>query len=199
MRIESKKDYKKFVLQDKLVNEFNNRSLTEKIKQFFFQNNIEKFLKLLRKYEYLYNTRNHYKIVKYYKLYWVIRKFKRVSLKLGFTIPINTFGAGLSIPHYGTIIVNKNTEVGCNCRINACVNIGASAGNKDAPKLGDNVYIGPGAILFGKIEIADNITIGANSTVNKSCLEEGAVIAGTPAKIIKNNFPNWLANNRIYL
>lgn len=44
-------------------------------------------------------------------------------------------------------------------------------GSKKAPKIGDNVYIGPGAVLFGDIEIADNCWIGANAVVNKSFLE----------------------------
>ena len=34
--------------------------------------------------------------------------------------------------------------------------------------IGDNVYIGPGAVLYGPIAIADNIAIGANSVVNTS-------------------------------
>ncbi len=47
-----------------------------------------------------------------------------------------------------------------------------------------NVYIGPGAKIFGKIIIADGVAIGANSVVNKSILEENVSVAGIPAKII---------------
>lgn len=39
--------------------------------------------------------------------------------------------------------------------------------------------------MQGNIEIADNIIIGANATVTKSFLEEGIIIAGTPAKKIR--------------
>ena len=53
-----------------------------------------------------------------------------------------------------------------------------------SPILGDNVYIGPGAKLFGKITIADNISIGANAVVTKSFEQENISIAGVPAKII---------------
>jgi serine O-acetyltransferase len=53
-----------------------------------------------------------------------------------------------------------------------------------APKIGDHVYIGPGAKVFGDIEIADDVQIGANAVVNKSCMENGAVLVGVPAKII---------------
>ena len=107
---------------------------------------------------------------------------------LGFTIPLNVFGPGLSIAHSGTIVINESCRIGKNCRIHTCVNIGTKAGFSDqSPKIGDNVYIGPGAKIFGLIEIADNIAIGANSVVNKSFFEPGISIAGVPAKKISEN------------
>lgn len=77
------------------------------------------------------------------------------------------------------------------------MNIGASAGSKEAPHLGDNIYIGPGAILFGQITLADNITIGANATFNKSCEEQNVVLAGSPATVVKRNMDNWLTFNQV--
>ena len=65
------------------------------------------------------------------------------------------------------------------------MNIGASGGIPKAPILGDNVYIGPGAKIFGDITLGSNIAIAANSTVNKSILEDNILIAGSPAKKIK--------------
>lgn len=107
-----------------------------------------------------------------------------MSVSLGFSIPLNVFGPGLSIAHRGTIIVNKNAHIGENCRIHACTNIGSNRESNLAPKIGDNVYIGPGVKIFGDISIADNIAIGANSVVNKSFYEKGISIAGAPAKKI---------------
>lgn len=112
---------------------------------------------------------------------------EKLSVKLGFTIPPNVFGPGLNIPHYGPIVINSNAKIGANCRIHNCVNIGTKAGFSDlAPKIGNNVYIGPGAKIFGDIEIADGIAIGANSVVNKSFIEKGIGIAGVPAKKIND-------------
>ena len=117
----------------------------------------------------------------------VIWKLNKLSIKLGFTIPLNVFGPGLSIAHRGTIVVNGNANIGANCRIHTCVNIGTQAGYEGrAPKIGNNVYIGPGAKIFGPIEIADSIAIGANSVVNKSFKEPGITIAGIPAKRISD-------------
>jgi serine O-acetyltransferase len=109
-----------------------------------------------------------------------------MSIHLGFTIPLNVFGPGLCIAHRGTIVINKDTRIGENCRIHACTNIGTSRGGISAPQIGNNVYIGPGAKIFGDITVADNIAIGANSVVNKSFYEKGISIAGVPAKKINN-------------
>ena len=69
---------------------------------------------------------------------------------------------------------------GNNCIGNNGINL-----NK-CPKIGNNVDIGYGATIIGDIEIADNIIIGANSLVNKSFLESNIIIAGIPARKIKN-------------
>lgn len=102
------------------------------------------------------------------------------------------FGPGLSLPHKGNIIVNSQTKIGENCRIHVGVNIGAH--HDKAPRIGNNVYIGPDAIIFDDIEIADNVSIGANATVNKSFTEltnPNVVIAGTPAKVVKTDVESW--------
>lgn len=49
------------------------------------------------------------------------------------------------------------------------------------PVLGDNIYLGPGAKVFGRITIADGCKIGANAVVNKSCVQENSVLVGVPA------------------
>ncbi len=111
--------------------------------------------------------------------------YRRECIKLGFTIPINTFGPGLSIAHIGTIVVNGAARIGANCRIHVCVNIGTEAGRSDvAPIIGDNCYIGPGAKIFGKIEIGPYTAIGANAVVNKSFHEGNATLGGVPARVI---------------
>lgn len=108
-----------------------------------------------------------------------------MSIRLGFTIPCNVCGPGLSIAHIGTIVLNESVRIGKNCRIHVCVNIGAAAGRPDeSPIIGDNVYIGPGAKLYGAIQIASDIAIGANAVVNKSFITPGISIAGVPARPI---------------
>ena len=114
-------------------------------------------------------------------------RFHLASIRLGFTIPPHVFGPGLSIAHRGTIVVNSCARVGANCRLHACTNIGSRGGSAtEAPTVGDNVYIGPGAVLYGPIAIADNIAIGANSVVNASFCEPNVTIAGAPARKVRD-------------
>lgn len=148
-----------------------------------------RFYKSLRKTEY-YTNCLHNPFGKLLAKYYRIRHAKLCD-KYNWTIPINVFGPGLAIVHVGTIVVSGSAKIGKNCRIHVCTNIGratinggASAG---APILGDNVYIGPGAKLFGPIKIGDNTVIGANAVVNKSFEEGNCIIAGVPAKVISAN------------
>ncbi len=116
---------------------------------------------------------------------------QKLSVKLGFTIPPNVFGPGLSIAHRGTIVVHEASKVGENCRIFHNVTIGTGLlghmfAPNDSPSIGNNVFIGAGAVIVGAIAIADGIAIGANSYVDKSFSEPNITIAGCPAKKVSN-------------
>lgn len=101
---------------------------------------------------------------------------------MGWDIPINTFGPGLKINHFGLIVVNGNARIGAFCDIHQGVNIGQHGSSEyDVPTIGDNVWIGPGAKIFGRIKIANECAIGANAVVNKSFEEQNISIAGIPA------------------
>lgn len=119
--------------------------------------------------------------------------FRRAQIRLGFAIPPNTFAAGLAIVHFGSIVVNGNARIGENCRIHVGVNIGGGGGLMDqdkarsmAPTLGRNVYIAPGAKIYGPVSIADGCAIGANAVVNRSFETPNVSIAGVPARVISN-------------
>ncbi len=174
--IKSKDDYKYYLNADRIA------LCKESTYRDLFFDKVWKFQRLLRQLEYFTNCKKNIilrKLISY--------RFRSLSIKLGFTIPINVFGPGLSIAHYGTIIVNGNSKIGKNCRLHACVNIGSKAGAAyDAPVLGDNCYIAPGVKIYGKINIGDNTAIGANAVVNKSFPTGNITIGGIPAKEISN-------------
>jgi serine O-acetyltransferase len=173
-RIQSRNDYRAF-------READQKSLgITKIGYQYLTNDVLRFEVRLRKLEYSLNCSKNPILLFYRKL-----QFKRTSVKLGYSISPNTIGPGLSIAHRGTIVINGGAKIGANCRIHVDVNIGTEAGkSKAAPTVGDNCYIGPGAKIFGEINIGPNTVIGANAVVNKSFPEGNQTIAGIPAKVI---------------
>lgn len=151
------------------------------IKEWLFPDYKKRFIKQLRKTEYINNCCKSF-VGKIRKL-MAYRKLQQIERLCGYEIPLNVFGPGLSVPHFGTIVVNGSARIGANCRIHVGVNIGTAKDFGSAcPKIGDNVYIGPGAKLFGDIVIADGCVIGANAVVCKSCFNFGKKLIGVPAK-----------------
>lgn len=150
---------------------------------------ILRFHRCLRTAEYWYNNRTNNVVARLLSMFHRYR-LMRQGRKLGFSIPVNVFGPGLSIAHAGTIVVNKHAKVGRNCRLHVCVNIGAATNNSEAaPQIGDDCYIAPGAKLYGGIVIGDNTGIGANAVVTKSFPEGNQTLGGIPAKVIANRGP----------
>lgn len=187
--IKNRSEYKYYLEQDRIA--LGKKRKRPKI----FGDEIWKYEILLRKAEYT-NNCLHSKIARIFALYYRY-KLHRKNLKLGFSIPINVFEEGLSIAHYGTIVIHQNAKIGKNCRIQEGVNVGATGGNNKAPQVGNNVFIGTGAKIIGDIKIADNIAIGANAVVTKSFDKKGITIAGVPAKKISNNSSdNFIISNK---
>ena len=145
----------------------------------FIGDYVWKYLIALRHKEYWYNTQGRL----WRKLPLLFWKWKcsRLGRLLGFEIPVNVCGYGLKINHSGLLIINEKANIGNFCSIHQGVIIGEKPGTEGAPQIGANVYIGPGAKIFGNIQIADNIKIGANSVVNKSFLTPNVTIVGVPA------------------
>lgn len=90
-------------------------------------------------------------------------------------------GAGLYIGHFGSITISPHAVIGTHCSLSPCITIGMS-GHGDrfgVPVIGDFVYIAPGARLFGRIRVGDNVKIGANAVVYRD-VPDNAVVALDP-------------------
>ena len=178
--INSKADLKYFIKSDML-------SMGMKLSfKAILTDPLVRFVIVLRFLEFLSNTKKSQLLVFMVKFY-----YRRLSVRLGFSIGPNIFGPGLAIVHYGLLIIDPTTRIGKNCRIHMGVHIGGAAqfvetGTEHlySPRIGDNVYIGPGAKIYGPVKIGNNCVIGANSVVTKSFEGDGLTIAGVPAKII---------------
>lgn len=140
-----------------------------------------RFQRRLRKIEYLHNVRKKNVFGRIYLIFLEIINHQ-LAVRLGFSIPKNVFDAGLCIVHYGTIVVSSKAIIGENCRIHPSTSIGDYNG---APTIGKNVYIGPGAKLFGRISIGNNVAIGANAVINAD-IPDNVTVGGIPGKILSN-------------
>lgn len=152
------------------------------------------YVKCLRKLEYHSNSTGLYHLILMI-LYYI--KWYFLNIVTGITIPRNVCAKGLTLYHHGSIVVNQATRIGENCCIMNNVNIGANQGSTEAPLIGNNVYIGPGAVLFGNIIVADGCYIGANSVVSKSITSPNSVAVGAPAKVIKKDLVPWWVKNKL--
>lgn len=176
--IKSYADYRRYLEHDAERGTFKRN-----LKEYLF-NDIWRFQRALRWAEYLYNTKPGAMMTPL--RLWAKFRYKRLAKKLGYSIPMNVFGPGLSLPHYGNIVVNRHARIGANCRVHIGVNIGAGFDDgNSAPQLGDNCYIAPGAKLYGDIRLGNNTKIGANAVVNKSFVQDNLVLVGIPAKPLR--------------
>lgn len=110
------------------------------------------------------------------------------TYKYGISIPLETtIGPGLYVGHFGGIHLNEHVVMGANCNLNQGVTIGKHnrGERKGCPVLGDGVYVGPGAKIFGGIRIGNDVAIGANAVVTRD-LPDHAVAVGVPARVISN-------------
>lgn len=139
-----------------------------------------RYIKYLRLCEYAINI--NCRCLKYFYLY----RLRKYSYKTGIQIPPNVCGPGLTIWHWGTIIINQAARIGKNCTIHANVQIGKKTKEGKAPTIGDNCYICFGSIILGDIKIGDNVIILHNTVVRKD-VPSNCTVAGNPASIIKMN------------
>lgn len=165
-----------------------NKGFFRRIKNNFLSNPISdqkyiwKYIKNLRYLEYHINTKGiHHKLLKIVYL----SKLKKIAYKTGFQIPPFTCREGLTIWHWGSIIINPIARIGKNCVLNPGIVIGHKNPGENAPIIGDGVFIGAGAKIIGSIKIGNNVTIAPNAVV-VSDVPDNFVVGGIPAQKIRS-------------
>lgn len=176
MEIKTKRELKFVIIADMIMNG-RGGGFFNKIKNFFFPDYIMDFLVEMRKCSYY----RHQKGVLSKCLFaYHIKKYRQLGLKLGFSIGYDSLGFGVVIPHYGTIVVGGSNRIG-----NYAVLHTSTCVSDNGKIIGDALYLSTGAKITSKIKLGNNISIGANSLVNKSCEQDNVLLAGMPAKVIK--------------
>ena len=173
--IKSKKDYKEYLAADRMANrmpKYCNTMIMCRIGGWY------SFLYLwyLRKLEYVLNCKRGIWQILFVKILY--RRLTHWSVITGITIPPNTFGKGLYIPHWGSIVVNGSSRFGDNCVVQSGVNI------SEGVRGGNHIYLAAGSKILMDVHLADDVIVAANAVVNKDVNEKNVIVGGIPAKII---------------
>jgi len=154
------------------------------------------YLYLLRHCEYHFNNKkgSFYHNILYY---FFKACLYRLGGKYNISIPCNRVGYGVRIIHLsggGGCRIGV-TKAGNYCGFNAGVLIGTKDSDENRPTLGDFVAFGPGSKAFGKLTIGNNVFVAPNAVVTKD-VPDNSIVAGVPARIIKEKQPSQVLKNR---
>lgn len=184
--IKTKRELDFYIAADYIMNRGKKPSFQQRVKELFWRDYIIEFLVLMRKVDYYYSIKK-----KFYYVFFLLR-FRKVSLKLNFSIDPHVFGYGLVIPHVGTIVVGEGNEIGCYSVLHTSTCI--TSGRK---KIGDGLYVSVGAKIVGKdVVIGDNVVVAANAVVTKS-FDGNSLLVGVPA-VKTDTRTSWYANSSLY-
>lgn len=102
-------------------------------------------------------------------------------------------GPGILLTHAHGIVIHVDAVIGRHCNIGHQVTIGVSGryDRRGTPRLGDRVFIGPGAKLLGPIGVGNDVAIGANAVVTKD-LPDYVLVVGVPARVVALSGSNGL-------
>ena len=100
------------------------------------------------------------------------------------------FGYRLIIPHHGTIVVGGSNHIGKYAVPHTSICI-----SDNGKKIGDVFYCATGVKMISKLTFCNNISVGANSQVNISFIQNKVLIGGVPAKVIKEETPWYIRDH----
>jgi serine O-acetyltransferase len=130
---------------------------------------------------------------------WFIYKLflRHYTYKYGFQIG-GRIDKGFYIGHFGAVVINPEALIGSNCNIAHGVTIGVTRRGEKAgvPKIGNDVWIGTGSVLVGKINVGNNVLIAPLAYVNFD-VPENSIVIGNPGIIKASvNATSGYINNR---
>jgi len=105
----------------------------------------------------------------------------------GIELPRTTrIGRRFLLGHQSGIVIHWNAVFGDDCMIRQNVTIGAITPERgaEAPRFGNRVQIGAGAVILGPVTIGDGVRIGPNTVVMTN-VPAGATVFVAPSRIIQ--------------
>ena len=121
------------------------------------------------------------------------RKWPSILFNYGLRIdPDTVIGYGLYMGHPIGLGINRTARIGNNCNISQYVDIGSNHDN--GAVIGDNVYIGPHALVIENVSVGDDVIIGGGAVIVKD-VPKGMTVVGNPGRIVgPNKHPEYICN-----
>ena len=145
----------------------------------------------------IFRLTQHYRRKNRLLFYFFFLWLRRLKVKYGFDISYRTqIGKGFYIGHFGNIVIHGDTVIGENCNISQGMTIGVSnyGEKKGVPTIGNRVFIGPNAGVFGNITIGNNVTIGANAVVTED-IPDGKTILPSKMTVLDKDLSYFYIHN----
>ena len=122
-----------------------------------------------------------------YKLYTFLNAFICIGIFNTEMKASKSISSHIYFFHPYGIVINSDSVIKDHVVIRQQVTIGNKGEtNRECPIIKENVEIGAGAKIIGKVRIGKNSKIGANAVVTKS-FPPNSILVGVPAKNISSN------------
>lgn len=91
-------------------------------------------------------------------------------------------GGGWVLMHGFGVVLNGGATIGKNCTMYHGVTVG-TIDNKSKPQIGDDVLIGAGAKILGKVRVGNHVKIGAGAIVVND-VPDNCTVVGPKASVV---------------
>lgn len=114
-----------------------------------------------------------------------VQMYRRMGVQIGENCKIQ-FNVTIDYSHYWLVTIGNNVTIAPNVHILAHdASMYSILGYTKLGKveIGNNVFIGAGSIILPGVKIGDDSIIGAGSVITKS-VEPGLIVAGNPMRVL---------------
>ena len=116
---------------------------------------------------------------------WIVPLFGFIALKTDI-VHCPEIGPGFYLSNRGGITLGAR-RLGAGCVIHHNVTVGMDK-NRTHPEIGDNVWIGPDALVYGNV-VGSGVVVQGETVLGKS-VPDRCVIRGKPGRIVEREFDN---------
>lgn len=182
--------YNKFIMLEKISVLFNLL-----IGQVIYLISIVRFHNIWKFKKYLYDRKNKNFLFKRSFVHAFDKRLKKYCSWIGYDAEIK----GVPVLPHGIsgLYISGGGVIGCNCVIYQQVTIGSNTLRDSqyfgSPTIGDNVLIGAGAKIIGKVKVGNNVRIGANAVVARDVPDNSVVVSN--GRVIQKE---GILDNRFY-